>query len=112
MAVTAQKQALNADCHWHAGANGLASLMLQCLWESFALPVIVNPLVAALGAKQAQPSEQDAGEFSCMLLSDHYSSCFQSISKCSAFGSEIVLTVSTTACHCRLKCCPATRQDA
>ena len=42
--------------------------MLQCLWESFALPVIVNPLVSALEAKQAQPSEQNSGEFPCVAL--------------------------------------------
>ncbi|DBB13964.1 TPA: hypothetical protein ACH3X3_000941 [Trebouxia sp. C0006] len=35
-----------------AGANGLASLVLQCLWESFALPVIVEPLVTAVGSSQ------------------------------------------------------------
>lgn len=39
-----------------AGANGLASLVLQCLWESFALPVIVNPLVMSLQA--AAPRQQ------------------------------------------------------
>ncbi|DBA96507.1 hypothetical protein WJX77_007106 [Trebouxia sp. C0004] len=42
-----------------AGANGLASLVLQCLWESFALPVIVEPLVTAVGSNQhnSQPQQ-------------------------------------------------------
>lgn len=40
-----------------AGANGLASLVLQCLWESFALPVIVNPLVMS---QQADAPRQQA----------------------------------------------------
>ncbi|KAA6427346.1 MAG: hypothetical protein FRX49_02011, partial [Trebouxia sp. A1-2] len=41
-----------------AGANGLASLVLQCLWESFALPVIVEPLVTAVGSSQQGPQLQ------------------------------------------------------
>lgn len=46
-----------------AGANGLASLVLQCLWESFALPVIVEPLVTAVGSSQqgSQPQPVKGG---------------------------------------------------
>ena len=43
-----------------AGANGLASLVLQCLWESFALPVIVNPLVMSQQADA--PRQQTRGQ--------------------------------------------------
>lgn len=48
-----------------AGANALSSLVLQCLWESFALPVIVTPLVAALTADQpAAPRQPMPGQLS------------------------------------------------
>lgn len=49
----------------YAGANALSSLLLQCLWESFALPVIVTPLVEALTADQpAVPSQPVSGRCS------------------------------------------------
>ena len=51
-----------------AGANGLASLVLQCLWESFALPVIVEPLVTAVGSSQQGPQlQQVKGGCGCNL---------------------------------------------
>lgn len=47
------------------GANGLASLVLQCLWESFALPVIVNPLVSAMSPSRLGSTIQTASSKSC-----------------------------------------------
>lgn len=55
----------NSSIWLGAGANALSSLVLQCVWESFALPVIVTPLVQALTADQpAEPSQSLPGIFS------------------------------------------------
>ena len=55
-----------------AGANGLASLVLQCLWESFALPVSVKQLVSALGTDHHQPVPQQSSGQPCHLHLHHH----------------------------------------
>ena len=64
----------------YAGANALSSLLLQCLWESFALPVIVTPLVEALTADQpAVPSQPMSGQCSVTTATFRSQQCMTGV---------------------------------
>ena len=77
LAANAQECLLIEDSLNAAGANGLASLMLQCLWESFALPVIVDPLVVSQQADAPRQQTRSKPKLQtvlrrCNVLAERY----------------------------------------